>query len=294
MLEQSQINEIKALITLLDEPDEENFKLIWDKIYSYGIDAIPELQIAWETILDPIIQNKIEDLTHKIQFDNVCFELKQWSELGSSNLFLGVFLIAKYQYPELNQAEIKSKIDDIKKDVWLELSEHLTSLEKIKVFNHIFYDVYGFSGNVANFHAPQNSFLNLVLESKKGNPLSLGIIYLIVAQMLELPIYGVNLPEHFILAFTNENGENNISFLKENDVLFYINPFNKGAVFTKREIDLFIKQLKIESNPSYYTPCSNLKIVHRIINNLILAYEKLGYAEKIEELKILAQSLKLS
>jgi len=293
MLEPSQIKELRALVSLLDEPDEDNYKIIWDKIYSYGIDAIPNLQIAWENSLDPIIQKKIEDLTHKIQFDNLCYELMQWSRLGNTNLLLGVYLITKYQYPELKQNDLKTQIEDIKKDIWLELNEHLTSLEKIKVFNHIFYDIYGFRGNDKSFHAPQNSYLNLVLESKKGNPLSLGIIYLVVAQMLELPIYGVNLPEHFILAFTNEKGDNNLSFLYENDVLFYLNPFNKGAVFTKKEIDLFIKQLKLEPDPAYYIPCSNLIIVQRIINNLIYAYEKMGYTEKINELKILANCIKI-
>jgi hypothetical protein len=68
-------------------------------------------------------------------------------------------------------------------------------------------------------------------------------------------------------------------------VLFYINPFNKGAVFTKREIELFIQQLRINPDRSYFSPCSNIDIIKRLINSLIYSYTQLGYADKIEELE---------
>ena len=110
------------------------------------------------------------------------------------------------------------------------------------------------------------------------------------AQQLQMLISSIDqiMLEYYEITLFNNNKIKSKSRLDK-----YISK-NAPLFLNKREIDLFIKQLKIESNPSYYTPCSNLKIVHRIINNLILAYEKLGYAEKIEELKILAQSLKLS
>ena len=78
-------------------------------------------------------------------------------------------------------------------------------MEKVRVLNHIIFDVHGFSGNTANFHAPQNSYINNVLESKKGNPLSLSVLYAVIAQRLDVNIYGVNLPEHFILAYVEDS-----------------------------------------------------------------------------------------
>jgi regulator of sirC expression with transglutaminase-like and TPR domain len=161
----------------------------------------------------------------------------------------------------------------------------------VKVLNHILFDIHGFSGNTSNYHAPQNSYINNVLEGKKGNPLSLSIIYCIVAQSLDIPIYGVNLPEHFIVCYHDFEGEIPDNLINENRVYFYVNPFSKGSIFGQNDIDAFLKQIKREPQPHFFTPCSNLDMVIRLLNNLILAYEKLGYPDKIKDLKILQRSI---
>jgi hypothetical protein len=99
-----------------------------------------------------------------------------------------------------------------------------------------------------------------------------------------LPIYGVNLPKNFILAYKNEYRQHD-SEDEEDDILFYINPYNKGAVLGKREIDYFITQQQLKPQKTFYVPCSNRDIIIRLINNLILSYEKLGAPEKILVLK---------
>ena len=286
-MDQKDEREIKALISLTDEPDERIFEEIADKIFSYGANAVPFLEERWENSFDPATQQRILNIIHKIQYDTIINELGNWVKFGSHILYVGYMLITRFQYPEVKEEEIKSKLEEIKRDIWLELNDGLTALEKIKVINHIFYEVHGFSGNTANFHAPQNSYLNTLLETHKGNPLSLGLLYIIIAQQLHLPVFGVNLPEHFVLAYTNELAAEKLSFLDDGEVLFYINPFRKGAVFSKKEIELFIKQLKIEPQDIYFRPCTNLDIIIRLINNLMYAYEKLGLTTKINELKAL-------
>ena len=283
--------ELEALVSLLDEPDQTIFNQVCERIASFGKAALPALENAWESNASPEIQKRIENLTHKIQYKVVKEKLAEWVSIGGKNLLYACCLTSKYQYPNIDEKEIKARLDKIKKDIWLELSEDLTALEKIKVLNHIFFDVHGFKGNKADYYAPHNSYLNKVLETKKGNPLALGIIYILLAQSLNLPVYGVNLPEHFVLAYTNELNSEKISFIDRNAVLFYINPFNKGAVFTKREIDAFIKKTRYESKESFYYPCTNIEIIRRLIANLINSYEKLGYPEKIEELKVLIDIL---
>ena len=158
------------------------------------------------------------------------------------------------------------------------------------MINHILFDVYNFTGNTSNYHAPQNSYINNVLESHRGNPLLLSILYSCIAQGLNIPIYGVNLPEHFILAYRDEfiirDSED-----EEEPILFYINPFSKGAVFSRREIDTFLKQLKLEPNRMFYESCSNVEIIKRQIRNLITAYEKLGYPNKVTDFKELLNTI---
>ena len=153
-------------------------------------------------------------------------------------------------------------------------------IEKVKIINHIFYNVYGFSGNTINHQDPKNSYLSEVLDSKKGNQITLAIIYSIIAQKLDIPIYGVNLPQHFILAYTDVLDSN----IDENGVIFYINVFNKGYIFGKKDIDQFLRQLKINPDAMFYQPCSNTDILKRVLRNLISSYEKAGAVDKAEEL----------
>ncbi len=289
-----EIKRIRALIDLLDDPDSKIFETVKNQLLRQGTSVIPELEKSWESSLNDHLQNKIENIIQQIQFQDTAKELQKWSENAKDDIFPGAYLIAKYQYPDLEYNKILKQADLIKQDVWLELNENLTALEKIKILNHIFYDIYGFSGNTANFYAPQNSYINIVLETKKGNAISLAIIYMYIAQNLGLPIYGVNLPKNFIIAyidkpFFNKALEND----SEQNVLFYINPFNKGAVFGKKEIDFFIKQKKIEPLKQYYYPCTSKVIINRLITDLIVSYNKLGYPNKINDLKLLQNIIKI-
>lgn len=287
--------ELNALISLLDDPDESVFRHIREKLLSLGTEVIPHLEAAWENSFDNFLQNRIENIIHKIQFDSIGKDLKNWTALGGQNLLLGAILVARYQYPDLNEEKIKKQIDQIKQDIWLELNSNLTALEKIRVINHILFEVHGFSGNTTNYHAPQNSYINSVLETKKGNPLSLSILYATLAQSLNIPIYGINLPEHFILGYKEESyGMSDLSKEASGRVLFYINPFSKGSVFSKKEIDTFLKQLKVAPDESYFQPCSNIEIIKRLLRNLIHAFDKLGYVEKSDELKLLLNQVQIS
>ncbi|MFN4234214.1 MAG: transglutaminase-like domain-containing protein [Bacteroidia bacterium] len=287
--------ELKALINLLDDPDEEVYTHVKERLIDLGDEVIPLLENVWE-MGDPfnnVVQTRIENIIHDIQFSSIKKALVNWAKNESDDLLKGIILVAKYQYPDLDEKNIYRKIDQIIQDVWIEFNDNLTGIEKVKVINHILFDVHGFSGNTTNYHAPQNSFINNVLESKKGNPLSLAILYAVIAHRLDLPIYGVNLPEHFILAYVADNEVLRLITQSDNEygVLFYINPFSRGAAFSKKEIDAFLAQLKLKPKDSYFKPCTNIDIIKRTLNNLIFSYEKLGYPQKSEELSQLLKAI---
>ncbi len=289
--------EISALINLLDDPDEEIYVHVKDKFVSFGTKIIPHLELAWEDSFDMIIQKRIEEIIHLIQFETVSKELIKWAKSEEDDLLTGILLVARFQYPDLDEEKLRKQVQQIKHDVWLEINDELTAMEKVKIINHILFDVHQFSGNIANYHAPQNSFINSVLETKKGNPVSLGILYMIIAQELQIPIYGVNLPEHFIVAYVDEYAKlfaGSDNKMGADNVLFYINPFSKGIIFSHKDIDQFLSQLKLDPKPSYYKPCSNVDIIKRVIRNLIYSFEKLGHLEKIDELKAILASLDLT
>jgi regulator of sirC expression with transglutaminase-like and TPR domain len=283
------MSEISALLSLLDDPDDTIFSEIKGRILSLGGDIIPELENTFETNFDTLVQQRALDLIHEIQFSNTLKALKNWRDNDSHSILEGAIIIAKYQYPDLIENKIKKHIEQLRTDIWLELNDELTALEKINVINHIIFDIHSFSGNTQNFHAPQNSFINTVLESKKGNPLLLAILYLIIAQGLKIPVYGINLPEHFILAYIDDAEFAYNTKIK--NVLFYINPFSRGTIFGKVEIDNFLKQLKLKQENHYYQPCTNIDMMRRLLRNLSYSFEKQGYKDKVVEINQLLDQL---
>ena len=289
--------EVNALIHLLDDPDETIFSQIKGRFMSLGPPVIPHLESAWENAYDIILQKRIEQLIHDIQFEILQKQCSIWKDTESEDLLKGLLLVARYQYPDLDEEKIRKQLKQITQDVWLELNEDLTAVEKINALNHILFEVHNFGGSsITTYYSPQNSFFNCLLETKKGNPVMLSCLYLLIAHELKIPVYGVNLPEHFICAYLDEE-KNLVNLSDENatreHILFYINPFRKGVIFHHNDIDDFIKQLKIESNPAFYAPCNNIDIVVRVIRNLIFSYEKLGHTEKVNELTVLLTTLKL-
>lgn len=283
--------EIDNLIKLLDDTDVEIYEQIEARLVTYGKEVIPVLESAWSKSMDALMQQRIENIIHKIQFDELRHDLSVWVHSGGHDLIKGAMLIARYQYPDLNEENLRTQLDKISRDAWLEMNDSLTALEQVKVLNRIFFDIHGFSGNTQNYHAPQNSFINIALETRKGNPLMLSILYLEVARSAGVPVYGVNLPEHFVLCYKDEESILPI-FENENQtgILFYINPFSKGDIFGRKEIDGFLRQLKIERDEMYYNPCTNLDMIQRLIRNLMNSYEKLGYLEKVNELSLLMKA----
>jgi regulator of sirC expression with transglutaminase-like and TPR domain len=279
--------EIYALVKLLDDPDPEIFEHVEKRLVEQGNDVIEYLENVWETAPDVVLQQRIENVVHQIQFNAVKEDLNLWYQSGAFDLLKGALIVNRYQYPDLDEQKMINLIEEIKREIWLNLQYEMSSIEKVKLINHIFYNVYGFRGNTTNHTDPQNSYISQVLESKRGNQISLALIYSTLAQKLDIPIYGVNLPQHFILGYLDESKREEQEF----GVLFYINAFNKGAIFGKHDVDQFLRQLQLEPLPGFYTPCSNVEIIRRIIRNLISSYENLGATEKALELKELQNIL---
>jgi len=273
---------IKALITLLDDPDQEVFGPVAEKLLDQGEEIIPLLEQAWEHSLSPLVQDRIENLIADIQKQTTEKGIYTWANSLNPRLIDGALWVSRLAYPELDEEHAKQLIEKIKKDVWLELNQNLTALEKVKVLNYILFDVHGFANHSSNVFSLPSSYIHQVLETKRGNPYSLAIIYAGIAQMLELPIYGVNLPRNFLLAYKDPVFSTIEDAPNRSKVLFYINPYNKGAVISYKEIDYYLEQQNMEKKEEYYLPCSNKQTVTRLIEHLIVSYAKLGLNEKVE------------
>ena len=282
---------IQALINLLDDPDEEIVSHVQNKIRSIGLSVIPFLESAWENQeISQIHLVRIEQITHEIQFLSIKVGLENWIKSKEFDLIEAWIILSKWQYPGIDELTIRTKIDLIRQDVWMEINDKQTAFEKVKILNKIFYTRYLFKGDHKNYHSPLNSFINTVLETKHGNPLSLSILYSTIAQSLHIPIYGVNLPNHFILAYMDENRVNQLIGNNTNSgVFFYINAFSDGSILYENDIRKFLSDLKLPEEKDFFEPCSHTTIIQRILINLISSYQSLGKLEKVKELVALKE-----
>lgn len=272
-------SQLDALISLLDDSDWEVKKHVREKLIGLGAAVIPVLEQKWEESFNPILQKELEDLVHDLQFGLVKQRLIDWKSSQNQDLLEGLWILNTYQYPDLELETLQAAIHQLYVEAWTHFSPNLQPLDQVKILNHVFFKQLQFSGNTKNFHSPSNSMLSAVLESKKGNPISLCSIYLLVSQKLGLPIFGVNLPNLFVLIY------------QQGDSDFYINAFNKGLVFSKKDIQNFLEQLKIDPLSIYFEPCTNLAIVLRFLKNLATAFEHLGESSKLGEVKELLEIL---
>ncbi|MBN7812490.1 hypothetical protein J0A68_16165 [Algoriphagus sp. H41] len=265
--------QLDALVSLLDDPDVEVKSHVRDRIISLGAEIIPFLEEKWESSFNPEVQKEIEELVHDLQFSLVKSRLEEWKNTEDRDLLTGLWIVNTYQYPDLDFAKLNAEMHQIYFEVWTSFKNDLQPYDQIRIINNVLFNTLRFSANTKNFHSPGNSMLSTVLDTKRGNPISLCAIYLLVAKKLGLPIYGVNLPNLFVLTY------------KSADITFYINAFNKGLIFSRQDIFNYLEHLKIEPKDAFFEPCAHLDIILRSLRNLGNAFEKLGEANKVAEVR---------
>lgn len=275
--------EIEALIYLLDDTDDEVIEQVEARLLELGDISLPVLEDVLYQLEEPLQIERVQALLKKLKFERHIDFFRKWKEEGSDDLLGALIAIARLKYPDIERQEIENAIDKIKLDAWIEMHYDLTSYEKVRILNHIFFNVHQFKGDSEDYHNADNSFINKVLERHRGNPISLAVIYSMVAQKLNIPIYGVNLPQHFVLGYKAGddldiirayNDSSELSQSPGSEILFYINPFSDGLVLSHQSIHDFLKQINVEPRNEYFNVCSNTEIVQRILRNLIYTYEK--------------------
>jgi regulator of sirC expression with transglutaminase-like and TPR domain len=288
-------SEVNALISLIEDPDESIFNQVRNELKSYGEQIVPQLEQYWELqSLGPLFHSRLTEIINSIQYDGVYNRLKEWNNSADKNLLEGALIINRYQYPGYEEEELKHQVSRIRQDIWLEINDNLTALEVVNVMNHMLFNHFGFCGDKENVTDPRLNFMADVLTTRYGNPLSLGLFYAHLAEQLELPIYPINLPSHFLLCYLDYHPDNKEFGMMPEDaeVLFYINPFNGGAILHREEIDLFLVKQNLPSEDCFFSPCSNKQVISRMLNNLIHTYISLNNDDKVRELRTL-QSLLL-
>jgi len=267
----------KALVQLITDPNKEIFEIIKPKILSVGAEAVPFLRELSRKSSD-FVSERAEELIKEVHQKNVENLLRDWNNRKEQGVLYAAYLVALFQYPDIKFNEVSAVIDKLEEQVLSEINSHLTPLQKTRAINHIMFDINGFTMNRVNMLSPKNSFIHKTTKNRTGNHISISIVYLALAQKLGMPVYPVGLPQNQILAYINDSK----GLTPKNNVLFYINPFNKGVIFGKNEISSFLRSAKKNENPKYYQVCSSAFIIEKLISELIESYKNLGNEEAEE------------
>jgi regulator of sirC expression with transglutaminase-like and TPR domain len=264
--------EISALFHLIDDPDEEVYNTVSERIVSMGKGIIPNLEHLWESTTDGETQARIELLIHKLHFRDLVDDFTKWKD-GSGDLLQGALLVACYQYPDMHPAVVMQEIEKMRRNIWLELNSYLTPLEQINIVSGILYNYFKLKGVEIAYDSPEDFFINNVLETKKGNAITNGILYVALAELLDLPVKAVNIPRQFILGYFDvdynyPNPAGNIS----TKINFFIDPLN-GQIYTHKDVENYFKRISVPPTPSYFKPLTNKRIIQYLLEQLSKCYD---------------------
>ena len=287
------MTKIEALIRLLEDPNNQVFEQVKNELIKIGDDALSSMEnAAQKNSFGDEFNERVVSLINEIQRNVLKDELIQWINSEEKDLLLGSIIVSKHHDTYLEDSLVYDTIQSLRRAIWLEFNDYQTSFEQIKIFNRIFFGVSQFNCLNKESYSPDEIDISKVLESKQGAPLTIGLIYSIIAQSLDLPVYGVNLPNSFVLAFMDYN-QSNFIINQQNDfgVLFYINPKSLGDILDAREIDEFLSSRNLNPNRSHFEPCSNSSLIKRMIEDLMISFQHIGDDRKASDLNELINSI---
>ena len=282
--------EISALLHLIDDPDEEVFSTVSERIVSYGKSIIPNLESLWENTPEETTQERIELLIHSLHFRDLKESVVEWSKLETPELLQGALLIDRYQYPDISFNGITQELERMRRNIWLELNNYLTPLEQVNIINGILYNYYKLKGTEVAYQNPDEFFLHKVIESKRGNAISTGILYAALCQLLDINVLPVNIPRQFILGYFDPNYDvlHSNTANPAHRIQFFLDPMS-GQVFTHKDVETYFKRISVPPIPTYYKPLSPKRTVQLLTEELAKCFANQPY--KQQELAALAQLL---
>ena len=282
--------EIKALLHLIDDPDEDVYTTVSEKILSFGKEIIPNLEHLWENIHDEEAQERIEMLIHRVHYRELTADFVQWKN-NPIDLMTGALTVARYTYPDLQPQQIWQEIEKLRRNIWLELNSYLTPIETINVVNSILFNYYKQKGAEISYEHPDQFLLNKSLETKKGNAIGNGIVYLILCELLDIPVRAVNIPRQFLLGYFDDQYELlNPAGHPSEKIKFYVDALT-GQMYSHKDIEAYFKRLSVPPVPTYFRPLNNKKVIQFLLKELCKCYDNESDLYKMDELTSLANIL---
>lgn len=230
---------------------------------SHEEEAIPWLKTFAGGQVQSVSESACQYL-RELEYEDPVEEFLKFIRSQHYELETGVFLLNRVAFPKLRPENSSREIDQLALRCQdLVVASHSVK-EVCKVINRVIFHEEGFRGNFDDFNNPMNSYLSQVLESHKGIPISLGILYILVAQRLGIDLEPVCMPGRFVVG----------CFLEQ--APFYIDPFERGAIRGPEYLFRFLKSRNIAPDISHLAPSPVREVLCRCCRNLVHQYISIG------------------
>jgi regulator of sirC expression with transglutaminase-like and TPR domain len=264
----------KALVSLLADDDPKVYRTVRQTILSYGPSCCKWMR---EHALsnDPVLRRRAGEIVdHFARQDAdrqfLAFCLNQGEDF---DLEQGVMLLCRTQYPRINLEAYSAVLDEYAGELRQRLDLNGPVDQIIRVINDYLFRDLKFTGDEHNFYDPQNSYFNKVLDRKKGNAISLSLLYLLLSRRLRLPVTGISLPQHFLCRFQSSRAE------------LYIDAFHGGRLLVKADCIKLVMALHQRFDDSCLAPVTARRILQRLCNTLQQVYAQQKSAQQAGRLQ---------
>ena len=276
-------NEIDALLNLIDDPDHDVYETVSKKIASFGRPIIPILENYWGQIDNATAHERIESIIHSLHFDELIVELSSWKN-NTTDLFKGLLLVDKYNYPDYDYSKTLTQFEKVRKNVWLELNNYLTPLEQINIINSIFFNYYKHRGVELDYKKPDDFLTHKAMESKKGNAIINGAIYLCICQRLDISVAALKIPNQFLLGYFEQPvNDGNSSDNERNDIKFFIDGLS-GQIYSHKDVDAYLQRSEIAKKNAFFSPKTNVEVIGYLLEEYSKCYDNMEQQNKRNEL----------
>ncbi len=264
----------RALLTLLTDDDLEVYYSIRNTIVEQGAGARDWLK-DHALSSDPVLRRRSQEIVDHFErrdADNsfLIFCLKNGEDLDVER---GAWLLSKTQYPQINISAYHALLDSYAGDLKDRIDFGARPDRILATINYYIYQEQKFLGNVKDYYDPDNSYLSMVVDRKMGNPISLSLLYILVARRLHLPVAGIGMPGHFICRFQSSREE------------IYIDPFRKGKLMTKGECMKILIHSGHDYHEGFLSPVTPRQILKRMCSNLHHTYTTHDMADEAMRLQ---------
>ena len=274
------LSTLDALISLLDDQDELVIRSVKEKLLSLGSEVLPRLEDSLLLAESTDHAKKLEEIISSLKKEILIDRMRGWISSEKRTLLEGWLLVSSVHHPSISKEKIESSIQKIYREVWLEITESMTSLEKVAVINHMLFRVNNF--DISNNDIPQadNIIADKLLFSKMGNVYSLTILYLIIARSLHLDLTPIMLANKLLLVYEDSLAASLAYGSPSDKYLFYINVAHRGSVISPKEVQfLYDKSHKYGKITTRIE--TDISLIKKLLNLLYLTYINEGEQDKL-------------